>query len=34
MIADPIADDESRRFAEQLGCRRVEGSPTTDGTPL
>jgi hypothetical protein len=34
MITDPIADDESRRVVQQLGCRRVEGSPTKDGTPL
>jgi hypothetical protein len=33
MITDPICDDESRRVVQRLGCRRVEGSPTKDGTP-
>jgi hypothetical protein len=34
MITDPIKDDESRRVVQRLGCRRFEGSPTRDGTPL
>jgi hypothetical protein len=33
MITDPVFDDESRSVVEQVGCRRVEGSPITDGTP-
>ena len=34
MITDPLHDDESRRVVQGLsGCRRVEGSPTRDGTP-
>jgi hypothetical protein len=33
MITDPICDDQSREIVRRLGCRRVEGSPTRDGTP-
>jgi hypothetical protein len=33
MITDPVVDDQSRRVVERLGCSRVEGSPTCDGTP-
>ena len=35
MVTDPLHDDESRRVVQRLaGWRRVEGSPTSDGTPV
>jgi hypothetical protein len=34
MITDPVCDEESRRVVERLGCRRVEGSPIRNGTPV
>ena len=35
MITDPLPDHESRRLMQSMaGCRRVEGSPTVDGTPV
>ena len=34
MITDPVRDEDSRRIVSSIsGCRRVEGSPTVDGTP-
>jgi len=35
LITDPLADLDSRRLMQSMaGCRRVEGSPTADGTPV
>jgi hypothetical protein len=34
MITDPVRDDASRRVVQRLGCRRMEGSPNTDGAPV
>ena len=34
LITDPVDDRESLRFVQSIaGFRRVEGSPTVDGTP-
>jgi hypothetical protein len=35
MITDPVHDLESRRLVGSIaGCRRLEGSPVVDGTPV
>lgn len=35
MITDPVGDLESQRVMSSIaGCRRLEGSPIADGTPV
>jgi hypothetical protein len=35
VITDPVVDAESRRVVGSIsGCRRLEGSPIADGTPV
>ena len=34
MITDPVGDDDSRQLVQSIaGYRRLDGSPTADGTP-
>lgn len=35
LVTDPLDDDEAAAIVGSLaGCRRLEGSPRTDGTPV